>query len=124
MRNIHPMKPILWIGSSQKDLREMPTNVKKEFGHSLREIQKGRNPGNIKPLKHLGESGISEIVVDEREGTFRTVYTVEFKDVIAVLHVFKKKSKSGIATPKSEIELILKRLKTARVDYQEWKREQ
>jgi len=50
------------------------------------------------------------------------VYTVEFKDVIAVLHVFKKKSKSGIATPKKEIDLILQRLKQARVDYQEQKR--
>lgn len=97
----------------------MPDKVKKEFGHSLRDIQKGRNPGNIKPLRHLGETGISEIVVDEREGTFRAVYTVEFKDAIAVLHVFQKKSKSGIATPKKEIELVLQRLKQARVQYYE-----
>lgn len=87
-----------------------------------REIQKGKNPGNTKQLRHLGVSGISEIVVDEREGTFRTVYTIEFKDVIAVLHVFQKKSKSGIATPKKEIDLILQRLKQARIDYQDLKR--
>ena len=105
------------------DLREMPEEVKKEFGHSLREIQKGRDPGNIKPLRHLGVSGISEISVDEREGTFRTVYTVEFKDMIAVLHVFQKKSKSGISTSKQDIELILRRLKRAREKYQELKEE-
>jgi phage-related protein len=61
--------------------------------------------------------------VDDRQGTFRTVYTVEFRDVIAVLHVFQKKSKSGIATPKKEIDLILQRLKQARIEYHELKRE-
>lgn len=101
----------------------MPEDVKKEFGHSLREIQKGRDPGNIKLLKHLKATGIYEIVVDERGGTFRTIYTVEFKDAIAVLHVFQKKSKSGISTPKQDIDLVLSRLKQARIDYQEYKRE-
>ena len=65
-----------------------------------------------------------EIVVDEVEGTFRTVYTVEFKDAIAVLHVFQKKSKSGIKTPKKDIDLVLQRLKQAHVDYVDWKRNQ
>jgi phage-related protein len=122
MKDTHSLRPILWIGSSLKDLKDMPEEVKKEFGHSLREIQKGRNPGNIKPLKHLGETGVLEIVVDERGGTFRTVYTIEFEDAVAVLHVFQKKSKSGIATPKQEIELVLKRLKQARIEYREYKR--
>jgi phage-related protein len=123
MRDTRPMKTVLWIGSSKKDLRDMPEEVRSEFGHSLREIQKGKDPGNTKPLRHLGVSGVSEIVVDERQGTFRTVYTVEFRDVIAVLHVFQKKSKSGIATPKKEIDLILQRLKQARIEYHELKRE-
>ena len=117
------MKPVLWIGSTRKDLRNMPEEVQSEIGHSLREIQKAKDPGNSKPLKHLGESGILEIVVDERQGTFRAVYTVEFKDAIAVLHVFQKKSKSGIATPKKEIDLILQRLKQARIDYHNWRKE-
>lgn len=124
MRDTRPMKPVLWIGSSKRDLKDMPEEVQSEVGHSLREIQKGKDPGNTKPLKHLGVSGISEIIVNERQGTFRTVYTVEFKDAIAVLHVFQKKSKSGISTPKQEIDLVLQRLKQARIEYHELKREQ
>lgn len=123
MRDIHPMKPVHWIGSSKKDLVAMPEEVRSEFGHSLREIQKSKDPGNIKPLKHLNESGVSEIVVNDRGGTFRTVYTVEFKEYIAVLHVFQKKSKEGIETPKKEIDLVLQRLKAARIEYQSQKRE-
>lgn len=83
MPDIGIMKPILWINSSKKDLKEMPINVQKEIGHALRELQKGKDPGNTKPLKHLHEP-ISEIKVDEREGTFRAVYTMEFRDAIAV----------------------------------------
>ena len=123
MRDINIMKPVMLIGSSKKDLMSFPEDVRSEFGHSLREIQKGKDPGNSKPLKHLGVTGISEICIDDREGTFRGIYTVEFKDTIAVLHVFKKKSKTGIATPKQEIELVLQRLKRARIEYHEYKRE-
>jgi len=113
---------VFWISSSLKDLKNMPEEVQREVGHSLREIQKGRDPGNIKPLKYLGEPGISEIIVDERQGTIRAVYTIEFSDAITVLHVYKKKSKSGIATPRKEIELVLQRLKQARIEYHETKR--
>lgn len=116
------MKPVLWIGSSLKDLKALPEAVVKDFGHALREIQKGKDPGNIKPLKHLNESNILEIVVNERAGTFRTIYTIEFTDAIAVLHVFQKKSKTGIKTPRQEIDLAIDRLKIARTVYQEWKK--
>jgi len=36
---------------------------------------------------------------------------------VYVLHVFKKKSKQGIATPKPDIELIKTRLKAAEAHY-------
>lgn len=39
------------------------------------------------------------------------VYTVKFKEAIYVLHVFQKKSKRGIATPKPDLDCIEKRLK-------------
>jgi len=51
--------------------------------------------------------------------TFRAVYTVKFKGVIYVLHVFQKKSKSGIKTPKAEIDKIKVRLKQAEQLYAE-----
>lgn len=55
----------------------------------------------------------------QHEGqTYRVVYTVKFAGVVFVLHAFQKKSKSGIATPKAEIELIKRRLKMAAEEYQ------
>jgi len=39
---------------------------------------------------------------------------VKFQGVVYVLHAFQKKSKKGIATPQSHIQLIEQRLKKAR----------
>ena len=50
MRDARAMKPILWIGSSLKDLKSMSEEVQSEMGHALREIQKNKDPGNTKQL--------------------------------------------------------------------------
>jgi hypothetical protein len=55
----------------------------------------------------------SQMVTDHRANTFRSVYTVRFTDRVFVLHAFQKRAKSGIATPKSEIELLEQRLSMA-----------
>ena len=59
-------------------------------------------------------AGVLEIVEDWRGNTYRTVYTVRFAAAVFVLNVFQKKAKSGIATPKQDIELIRERLKAAK----------
>jgi phage-related protein len=51
--------------------------------------------------------------------TGRTVYAARFKDTVYVLHAFQKKSKTGIATPKRELDLIRQRLAEAARDYRE-----
>jgi phage-related protein len=44
------------------------------------------------------------------------VYTVRFRHAVYVLHAFKKKSKSGKATPRNDIAMIERRLKLAEAD--------
>jgi phage-related protein len=114
-------RPLLWVGSSHGDMEDMPRDVRSDFGHGLYEAQLGRQPAIAKIFKHLGESGVWELVTDDRAGTFRAVYTVKFSDAIVVLHVFQKKSKSGISTPKAEVDLIRQRLKAAVDVYKGWK---
>ena len=64
-------------------------------------------------LKGFGGAGVLEVVEDDADGTYRAVYTVKFEEAVFVLHCFQKKSKSGIATPKREMEIINARLKAA-----------
>ena len=112
-------KPLIWVASSKKDLRDFPDEVQKTMGFGLHEAQIGNKPGNAKPLKGFGGADILEIIDEDPSGTYRAVYTVKFKEVVFVLHVFQKKSKQGIKTPEREIELIKNRLKQAQEEYNE-----
>jgi len=107
------LKQLVWIGSSKADLKNLPEDVQDQMGYSLHEAQAGRFPNSAKLLQ--GFSGVYEIVVDFNKDTFRSVYAVKLDDRLYVLHVFKKKSKTGIKTPKEDIELIKNRLKQAKL---------
>jgi phage-related protein len=77
----------------------------------------GETDPAAKPMKGFGGASVMEIVAPFDGDTWRTVYTVRLKGVIYVLHAFQKKSKSGIATPKKEIDLIRRRLELAERDH-------
>ena len=64
-------------------------------------------------LSGFGGAGVVEIVTDHRGDTFRAVYTLRYAGAVYVLHAFQKKSKSGRATPRQEIDLIKKRMREA-----------
>ena len=99
-----------WEGSSKKDFKAFPVSVQKDMGVALFVVQLGGSPGMAKPWKGLG-SGVFELFEDHCGDTFRAVYTVRIGDAVHVRHAFQKKSKSGISTPRPDVELIEKRLK-------------
>ena len=110
-----PVQPrrLEWIGSAKKDLQALPEEVVHVFGYALYLAQTGRKHDQAKPLRGFGSAGILEVVEDRRGDTYRAVYTVQYAARVFVLHVFQKKSKSGIATPKPDLDLIRNRLKVA-----------
>jgi phage-related protein len=110
------IRPLGWVGSSRKDYAEFPAKVQDDIGYRLHRVQvggsvfppaKGLNQGVLKGL------GIYELGEDYDGDTYRAVYTVKLDGVVYVLHAFKKKSKSGIATPQHHIELIRARYNDA-----------
>ena len=108
-----PLKEVVWVGPTRKELRAFPRPVQRVVGYALHAVQLGETPPEAKPLKGFGGAGVLELVEDHRGDTYRAVYTVRFATKVYVLHVFQKKSKRGIATPQKEIELIRARLKWA-----------
>ena len=106
------LKPVDWLGDSLKVLRTYPTDVQSDVGHSLYLVQAGLTPQNAKPLSGIA-SGAFEIVTRFDGDTFRTVYAVKIGDKVYVLHVFQKKSKSGVKTPQHDVDVIVSRLKEA-----------
>lgn len=107
------MNPLWWIGRSLEDLREFPSEVRRNIGYALRFAQSGTKHPSAKPLKGFGGGGVLEIVEDDDGNTYRAVYTVRFSEGVYVLHAFQKKSKSGSVTPPKEIQMIRRRLQIA-----------
>jgi len=108
-------RPLVWVGSSKKDLMALPTQVRKFFGHALHFAQVGERHEAAKVLKGFGSAGVLEVVEDDADGTYRAVYTIRIEEAVFVLHCFQKKSKAGIETPKRDIDIIRLRLKAAEV---------
>jgi phage-related protein len=112
-------KPLFWVGSSKKDLSAFPYEVKLVMGFALHLAQTGGKHVDAKTLKGFKGAGVLEVVEEHDGNAYRAVYTVRLADCVYVLHAFQKKSKKGIATPKSEIDLIKERLKRAEQDHEQ-----
>lgn len=111
------IKPLEWVGSSLEDLKEFPEEVKGEIGYALYLAQIGDKHPDTKPLKGFKGASVLEVVEDFDGDTYRAIYTVKLPKAVYVLHVFQKKSKHGIATPKQDIDLIEARLERAKQHY-------
>ena len=111
-------KPLHWVGSAKRDFLDFPEEVVDDVGYALGAVQLGAHPASAKPWKGLGP-GIFEIVEDDGSGTYRAVYMVRFQKAVYVLHAFQKKSPSGIRTARTDVDLVAKRLRTAKEDYEE-----
>ena len=106
-------KQLIWVGSSKRDLLSLPDGVIDTFGYALHLAQTGLRHEDAMVLRGFGNAGVLEVIESDRGGTYRAIYTVQFANAVFVLHVFQKKSKSGIKTPKADLQLVRERLRAA-----------
>jgi phage-related protein len=102
-------RPLFWEGSARSDFKTFPVPVQKDMGVALFLVQLGGMPPSAKPWKGLG-SGVYELVETYRGDAYRAVFAVRRSERVHVLHAFKKKSKSGIGTPREDVRLVERRL--------------
>ena len=107
------LRPLVWVGTSLRDLKWFPDEVQDEIGYGLFLAQSGDRHRKAKPLKGFGGAGVLDMISDHQGNTYRAVYTVRLVHAVYVLHAFQKKSKHGIETSKRDLELIRQRLKEA-----------
>lgn len=102
-------REIVWLGSSYKDLCEMPERVRRTFGYALGLAQNNLPYEDAKALGGF-RPAVVEILEDEDGDTYRAVYTAHYEDAVYVLHCFKKKSTRGRNLPKRDKATIDARL--------------
>ena len=112
VRKADEPRPLIWRGASKTDFMAFPRIVQHEMGYALFLAQMGKRHSTMaKTLGGFGGAAVIEVKESYDGNAYRAVYTVRYAEAIYVLHAFQKKSKKGIATPKTEMDLIEKRLK-------------
>ena len=103
-------RPVSWLKGARRDFEDFPDGARLDMARALTILAEGRMPDIAKPLTGFG-SGVMELALKHRGDAFRVVYALRIGVDIWVIHAFQKKSKSGIKTPRQEIDLIGARLK-------------
>jgi phage-related protein len=101
---------VSWVKVARKDFGAFPANAQDTAFDALTIVADGGMPDIAKPLTGLG-AGVWELAIKERGDAYRVVYALQLEDDICVVHAFQKKSTSGIATPKHEVDLVRDRIK-------------
>lgn len=70
-------KPLYFMASSLKDLREMPEPVQDVFGSALLDAQYGDHPDGARPFGEGVPRGVMKLVEDFDRDTYRAAYTVK-----------------------------------------------
>ena len=109
-------KPVRWMGTAKADLMRLPAEVRDKFGFALGAAQYGAKSAKSKPWKGEGP-GVWEVAEEHEGNAFRLIYTVRLKPTIVVLHVFQKKSRSGVKTDLADVDMVGKRLKMATAEH-------
>jgi phage-related protein len=104
------VKEALFLGSTYDVIMDLPKEVRSEIGFQLREVQKGNEPEDWKPMPTVG-AGVRELRVRHESGAYRAIYVLADTHGVLVLHVFQKKTQK---TPKKDLQLAAARLR-------EWK---
>ena len=103
-------RAVSWIKAARKDFEEFPQGAQLEMFRALSIVAEGGFPDIAKPLKGFSD-GVHELALKHRGDAYRVVYALQIDQEIWIIHAFQKKSKTGVKTPKAEIDLIHKRLK-------------
>jgi phage-related protein len=93
------LNPVRWVGSSLKDLKSFPPEVKAEVGHTLYVAQQGDTDPAAKPLKGFGGVSVMEIVAPFDGNTWRAVYTVRLRGLFTS-YMLSRRNPSLASSPR------------------------
>jgi phage-related protein len=101
---------LTWVKAALRDFGVFPESAQRQIIAALRMAAGGEKAQRAKPMKGFGP-GIFEIALRHRGDAYRVVYALQIDEDVWVLHAFQKKSRTGISTPKQEIDLIRERIR-------------
>lgn len=108
-------RPVSWLKAARWEFETFPAEVQLTMLRALAIAAEGGKADIVKPFKGV-DGGAFEIALKYRGDAYRTIYAVQIGEDLWVVDAFQKKSKSGIKTPKMDVDRIkdrIERLKEA-----------
>jgi phage-related protein len=107
------LKAMIFHGDSLDRLRQFPEDARRQAGHELYQVQKGKDPTDWKPMPTIGV-GVREIRIRDATGAYRIIYIANLADGVHVLHAFQKKSQKTLQRDLEVADSRLRELKRGR----------
>jgi len=100
------------VKTCQRELLLLPAEARADLADALARLDAGLTLSMplSRPMPTIG-SGVHELHLKDRSGQYRVIYALIEREVIYVLHAFKKTTE---ATPQRNIQLAQRRLKEVR----------
>lgn len=107
---VEKLKPLEFVGAAKKEIQSFPTVARRTAGDGLLEVQRGRAPGDWKPMSGVGPGACELRVRTDVGGTVhhRVIYVAKFPEAVYVLHAFEKKTQQ---TPRINLDVAAARYK-------------
>jgi phage-related protein len=102
------VKEVRWLGDARAVAGSFSRAARLKLGRELTRVQLGVDPKHGKSLPQVGR-GVQEIRIADNKEAYRVIYVASISSRIYVLHAFHKKSKQGIETPQTDIDLARRR---------------
>lgn len=106
-------RQISWVKAVRGEFDGFPRGARDKITDALTIAAEGRKADTAKPMRGFGP-GVFEAAFAYRGEAYRAVYAVRLDRDVWGPHAFRKRSETGIETPKAEIDLIRERLKRLR----------
>lgn len=103
------VKPVSFHPSALEFIRMQSTQIRRELGEALRDLQKGLTLGMplSRPMPSVAP-GAHELRVRDATAAVRVLYVTKTAHAIVVFHAFEKRTEK---TPEREIKLAQQRLR-------------
>lgn len=98
---------VVWLGDSREVLRAFPKRPQQHLGYALYQVQLGQSPPDSKPMTTVGP-GVYELREQDERAWYRVIYLKKIRNVVYVLHCFKKQTGK---TEQQDINTAKERLK-------------
>ena len=108
------MRSVGFCGSSLRDLRGFPKDVRHDMGYQIDRLQRGLDPDDWRAIPTVGP-GVRELRVHRSDNEYRCIYITTIGDAVYILHVFVKKSRT---TPNKDLNIARNRLGDVRRNLQ------